>query len=135
MNLKKFMSKHFVLRFLLLLALVGGAAFYDLCHTSDQKLALQNNKKTTSQETENTKTFFCNQVPVFNLKTSPTEANIKFRFACTEDKFLLQHYNLRTFQMMKEEAIQASFISTNLIHSLPFNKVLYSSPDDVPPLV
>jgi len=135
MNLKKFMSKQLVLRFILLISLMGGAAVYDLSHASELNLSKSTHKKQSTPETDNCKTFFCNQVPVYNLKTSPTEASIKFKFSCTQDKFLLQYYNLRTFQMMKAEAVSACFTAVSLFHSLPFNKVLYASPDDVPPLV
>ena len=36
--------------------------------------------------------------------------------------------------MMKAETIHACFPSVNSFHSLPFKRVLYSSPDDTPPL-
>jgi hypothetical protein len=134
MGLKKFMSKQLVLRFVMLMILVGGAAVYDLSHASDQKLIKHTHPKPSPQEPDNFKTFFCNQVPVYNLKITPSETTIRFRFACTEDKFLLHYFNLRTFQMMKAEAVTACFTSIGLFHSLPFNKVLYANPDDVPPL-
>ena len=135
MNLKKYISKHFILRFCLLLALIGGAAVFDMYQSANQKLANHIRKIPTSDEAEATKTFFCNQVPSYNLKTSATEFSIRFRLACSQNKFLLQYYNLRTFQLMKAEAIQSNFQSICSFHSLPFNRVIYASPDDIPPLV
>jgi len=134
MNLKKYLSKHFILRFCLLLALVGGAMVFDMYHTENLKLANQNRKIPVPDDSETNKTFFCNQVPSYNLKTSTTEFSVRFRFACTQDKFLIQHYNLRTFQLMKAEVIHSGFCAVCPFHSLPFNRVLYDSPDDTPPL-
>jgi hypothetical protein len=133
MKLKKYFSKHFILRFCLILALVGGAMVFDMYHAANQKIAVKTRKVPTSQETDN-KTFFCNQVPSYNLKTSATEFSIRFRNTITQNKFLIQHYNLRTFQLMKAEAVQSSFPALCSFHSLPFNRVVYSSPDDIPPL-
>ena len=134
MDLKKYISKHFILRFCLLITLVGGAAIFDMYHTANQKITRQIHKIPVSDETETNKTFFCNQVPTFNLKTSATEFSIRFRFAYTQDKFLLQHYNLRTFQLMKAETVHSRFPAICSFHSLPFHRVLYASPDDIPPL-
>jgi hypothetical protein len=133
MKLKKYLSKHFILRFCLILALVGGAMVFDMYHAANQKIAVKTRKVPTSQETDN-KTFFCNQVPSYNLKTSATEFSIRFRNTITQNKFLIQYYNLRTFQLMKAEAVQSSFPALCSFHSLPFNRVVYSSPDDIPPL-
>jgi len=134
MKFKKYLSKHFLLRFCLLLALVGGATAFDMYHAANLKIALKTKKIPSSQETENNQTFFFNQVPTYNLKTSSTEFSIRFRNTFTQNKFLIQHYNLRTFQLMKAEAIQTGFSSVCSFRSLPFNRVLYSSPDDIPPL-
>jgi hypothetical protein len=134
MKLKQYLSRNFILRFCLLFALVGGAMAFDMYHTANLKIAEKIKKIPTPEEPENNKTFFCNQVPSYNLKTSTTEFSIRFRYAFTQDKFLIQHYNLRTFQLMKAEAIQSSFTAISSFHSLPFNRVIYFSPDDIPPL-
>jgi hypothetical protein len=134
MNLKKYLSKHFIIRLCLLLALVGSASVFDMYQAANQKISKQIHKIPISDEADTNKAFFCNQVPVYNLKTSATEFSVRFRFTCTQDKFLLQYYNLRTFQLMKAEAIHASFPSVCSFHSLPFNRVLYESSDDIPPL-
>lgn len=135
MHLKKYMSKHFIVRICLLFALIGGAAVFDMYHTANQQLADSIKKMPGSDEPATNKVFFCNQVPTYNLKTSGTDLNIKLRFACTQNKFLQKHYNLRTFQLMKAEAVQACFSFGLSFRSLPYNRVLYASPDDTPPLV
>jgi len=124
MNLKKYISKHFILRLCLLIAIVGGAAIFDRYQTVTHKAVGQSHKIPASEGAETNKTFFCNQVPVYNLKTSATEFSVRPRFACTQDKFLLQYYNLRTFQLMKAEAVQSSFSAISSFHSLPFNRVI-----------
>jgi hypothetical protein len=134
MNLKKYMSKHFMMRLCLLLLLVSGAAVFDMYHAAHQQLADSIRKIPVPDQSDTNKTFFCNQVPTYNLKTSGTELSFRSRFACTQNKFLLKHYNLRTFQLMKAEAVHSSFPSVCMFHSLPFNRVLYDSPDDTPPL-
>lgn len=134
MNLKKYLSKLFIIRMCLLLAIVGGATVFDMVHASNQKLAVQNRKIPASNDTETNKIFFCNQVPSFNLKISTTELSARFRFAYTQDKFLIQHYNLRTFQLMKAETVFSGFCAVCPFHSIPFKRVLYASPDDTPPL-
>lgn len=134
MNLKKYISKHFVMRLILLIALVGSAALFDVYHQVNQ-IAAGNTKKTpVSNETEANKLFFCNQAPVFNLKTLGSDFSVKIRMTCTQHKFLLKYYNLRTFRMVKAESLQTSFPSLSSYHALPFNRVIYSSPDDTPPL-
>lgn len=123
-----------MVRLCLLLALVSAAAVFDIYHAANQKLAESIRKVPVQDESGTNKIFFCNQAPAFNLKTLGTEFSVRFRFACTQDKFLQKHYNLRTFQLMKAEAIHSAFQAVCSIHSLPFNRVLYPSPDDTPPL-
>ena len=134
MHLKKYISNSFVLRLSLLLALVAAAAVFDMYHSANRKLTEKINKIPVSDETEANKPFICTQVPTYNLKTLGTEFSVRFRFTCTQDKFLLKYYNLRTFQLMKAEALHSSFPVLSSFHSLPFNRVLYASPDDTPPL-
>jgi hypothetical protein len=134
MNLKKYITKHFLMRLCLLLAMVGAAAVFDMYHESGQKLAEKIRKIPAPDETENQKIYICSQTPGYNLKTSATEFSVRFRFACTQDKFLLKYYNLRTFQITKAEALHSSFPAICSFHSLPFARVLYPSPDDTPPL-
>ncbi|HZL09385.1 MAG TPA: hypothetical protein VFC65_05260 [Prolixibacteraceae bacterium] len=134
MNLKKYMSRHFIMRLCLMLALVGAATAFDMYHSANQKLADSVREIPGSDETGTYKLIFCNQVPTYNLKTSGTDLLIRFRVACSHDKFLLKHYNSRTFQLMKAETLHSCFPSVSSFHSLPFNRVLYASPDDIPPL-
>jgi len=134
MKFTKYISKHLIMRLCLLLALVGSAAVFDMYHTSNQTLADSIRKNPNQDESGTNKIFFYNQLPINNLKTSGTDFSIRFRFAYSQDKFLQKHYNLRTFQMMKAETMNSFFPSVCSFHSLPFNRVLYSSPDDIPPL-
>jgi hypothetical protein len=135
MNLKKYISKHFLMRFCLLLALVGSAALFDVYHSTNRELPGSNRKTPVSNEAEANKVFFCSQVPSYNLKPLGTDFSVRFHFACTQDKFLLKYYNLRTFQLMKAETLQVLFPMVCSFQSLSFNRVLYASPDDTPPLV
>lgn len=134
MQFKKYISNSFIMRLTLLLALVAAAAVFDMYHSANQKLTEKIRKIPVSDETETNKTFVCTQVPTINLKSLGSEFSVRFRYACTQDKFLLKYYNLRTFQMMKAEALHSSFPVICSFHSLPFNRVLYDSPDDTPPL-
>ena len=135
MSFKKYISKSFILRLSLLLALVGAAAIFDMYQAANQKLSEKISRIPAPDDAEANKMFFCNQVPTYNLKTAGTEFSVRFRFACTQDKFLLKYYNLRTFQLMKAEDVHSTFSEFYSFHSLPFNRVLYASPDDTPPLV
>jgi hypothetical protein len=134
MSLKKYISKHFILRLCLLLLLVSGAAVFDLYHVANQKLADNVRKNPVTDGAENNKVFFCNQIPTYNLKTSGNDFTIRFRLSYSQDKYLLKYYNLRTFQLMKAETVHCFVPSVCSFHSLPFNRVLYASPDDTPPL-
>jgi hypothetical protein len=134
-KIKKYITKHLVVRFCLLLTLVSAAAVFDMYHSGNNKLAGQSHNIPSPDQSENNKVFFYNQVPSNNVKTSGSDFVVRFRFACTQNKFLLKYYNLRTFQMMKAEAVSASFTSENSFHSVPYNKEIYDSPDDTPPLI
>lgn len=134
MIFKKYLSKHFLLRLCLLITLIGAAAVFDMYNATNQKLTDSDMKIPFNKDVDAGKMFFCNQVNNFNLKTVAGEFSVRFRFACTQDKFLLKHYNLRTFQIMKAESVHSFFPTLCSFHSLPFNRVLYSSPDDTPPL-
>lgn len=133
MNLKKYISKHAVTRFLMLLALLGAAAIFDMYHTVNKTLSDRVHQIPSHDETGSGKTFFCNQLPSFNLKVSTSELSVRFRFAFTQDKFLLKYYNLRTFQMLKAEQGNTEIASSFSAHFLPYSRVLYSAPDDTPP--
>jgi len=132
-KIKKYISRHLIVRLCLLLAMVIAAAIFDMYHTSNPEMAAHLPKVPSSDQAEN-KVFFVNQSPSSNLKTPGNDFKVRIRFACTQNKFLLKYYNLRTFQMMKAETTHAFFHSVSLYHSLPFNRVLYESPDDTPPL-
>jgi hypothetical protein len=134
MNLKKYISKHLLLRLCLLIALIGTAAVFDMYNAANHKLTDSIMKIPVKKDFDAGKMFFCNQINTYNLKTAASEFPFRFRFACTQDKFLLKHYNLRTFQLMKAESLHSFFPVVCSFHSLPFNRVLYSSPDDIPPL-
>lgn len=133
MNLNKYISKLFILRFCLILALIGSAALFDVYHSSGLKQAA-NQKTPVQNDSDSSKVFFCNQMPSYNLRTLGTDFVVRFRFDVSQDKFLLKYYNLRTFQIMKAEISSVSFPMECSFHSLPFNRVFYSSPDDTPPL-
>lgn len=134
MIFKKYWSKQFILRLCLLFALLGSAALFDVYHTADRKSTCSNAKSPVQEEADGIKIFVCNQVNSYNLKTPANEFSIRFKLAYTQDKFLLKHYNLRTFQMMKAESLHTSFPALCSFHSIPFNRVIYFSPDDIPPL-
>jgi len=134
MNLEKYISKHFIMRVCLLLLLVGGAAVFDLYHAANQKISGNVGKMPSSNETENDKVFFCSQLPTYNLKVPANDFSVRFRLSVSQDKYLLRYYNLRTFQLMKAETVHCFVPSVCSFHSLPFNRVLYASPDDTPPL-
>lgn len=134
MIFKKYCSKHFLLRLLLLIALIGSAAVFDMYHSVNQKLAEPTSKSPDQQDVQGSKMFFCNQINTFNLKTPASEFSVRFKLACTQNRFLVKYYNLRMFQLMKAESVHSSFPVFGSFHSLPFNRVLYFSPDDIPPL-
>jgi hypothetical protein len=132
-KIKKYISRQLIVRLCLLLALMSAAAIFDLYHVSNPKMAAHQPKGSSSDEADN-KVFFFNQSPSTNFKTLANDFVVRIRFACTQDKFLLKYYNLRTFQMMKAETSHSFFTSASLLHSLPFKRVIYESPDDTPPL-
>ena len=135
MIFKKYFSNHFILRLLLLVMLIGSAAVFDMYYSANQKLAGSLSKVPTQDDIQGSKMFFCNQVNTYNLKTPASEFSVRFKLAYTQDKFLLKHYNLRMFQLMKAESLHSSLPVFSTFHSLPFNRVQYFSPDDIPPLL
>jgi len=122
------------MRVLLLIALIGSAAVFDMYLAAHQKSAGLITKIPAREDIDADKMFFCNQVNTYNLKTPAGEFSVRFKLAYTQNKFLLKHYNLRTFQLMKAESLHSFFPVVCSFHSLPFNRVLYASPDDIPPL-
>ena len=134
MVFKKYISKHFLLRLCLLIALIGSAAVFDMYNASHQKITNLITKLPVQEDIDAGKMFFCNQVNTYNLKTPVGDLSVRFRLAYSQNKFLLKHYNLRTFQLMKAESLHSFLPVVCSFDSLPFNRVLYSSPDDKPPL-
>jgi len=135
MVFKMYISKLFILRLCLLIALIGSAAVFDMYHVCNNKLAGSNTKIPVQKEIDTRKMYFCNPVNTFNFKTPASgDFSVRLRFAISHDKFLVRHYNLRTFQFMKAESLHSFIPAVCSIHSLPFNRVIYSSPDDIPPL-
>jgi hypothetical protein len=118
----------------MLIALLSSAALFDMYHATNQKSTASQTKSPEQDQQDGLKMFVCNQINSYNLKTSANEFSIRFKLAYTQDKFLLKHYNLRTFQMMKAETVHTSFPVLCSFHSLAFNRVIYFSPDDIPPL-
>jgi hypothetical protein len=122
------------MRFCMLLLLLGAAAVFDMHHTVNKTLADRIHRIPPHDETGSGKIFFCNQLPSFNLKISSSEWPFRFRFACTHDKFLLKHYNLRTFQILKAEQENHSVPSFFAACHSHLVRLRYSVPDDTPPL-
>ncbi len=135
MNLNKYISRNLVIRLSLLFSLVALAALFDVYHQVNQKICKSASKAPVQNDSDNNKVFFCNQVSNFNLKTLGTENPLRLRFSINQDKFLIKYYNLRTFQMMKAETSHVSISNVRYFHSIPYKRVLYSSPDDTPPLL
>ena len=134
MKFKKYISKHFLLRFSLLLMLVGSAALFDMYHASKQSLADSLQKEPKQDESETNKVFYYNQSPINSFKTPVSDFSVRFKHACTQNKFLRKHYNLRTFQIMKAEALHQLNPSVHSFHAFPYNRVIYTKSDDTPPL-
>jgi hypothetical protein len=118
----------------MLIALLGSAALFDMYHSSSQKSIGSQTRLPDKDQADGLKMYVCNQISSYNLKTPANEFSVRFKLAYTQDKFLLKHYNLRTFQMMKAESLRTSFPVLCSYHSLAFNRVIYFSPDDTPPL-
>lgn len=110
-------------------ALIGAAAIFDIYHSTDPSNEI-NKKDPVNQEAIISKIIYCNQIPTFNLKTAGSEVNNKFSLSYSHDKFLIKHYNHRTFQIMKAESLLSFFPVIRSFSSLPFNRDIYSSPDD-----
>lgn len=127
-------SRPVLLRLCLLIALIGSAAVFDMYLASHQKSTEPVTQAPADKDLDAGEMYFCNQVNPNNLKTPAGEFSVRFRLAYTHNKFLLKHYNLRTFQLMKAESLHSFFPVVCSFHSLPFNRVLYASPDDMPPL-
>ena len=135
MIFKKYISNLFILRLCMLIMLIGSAAVFDMYHTSNYKSADPIAKTPSQKDVNGWEMYFCNPVNTFNFKTPvSTEFSVRFRFAVSQDKFLLRNYNLRTLQLMKAESLHSFSPAVYSFHSLPYNRVLYSSPDDIPPL-
>lgn len=134
MVFKKYCSKQFILRLCMLIVLLGSAALFDMYHATYQKSMGTHSKSPVQNQADGLKMYVCNQINTYNLKTPSNEFSIRFKLAYTQDKFLLKHYNLRTFQMMKAETLHSSFPVLCSYHSLPFNRLIYFSSDDIPPL-
>lgn len=135
MVFKKYISKLFILRLCLLFALIGSAAVFDMYHAGNNKSADPITKMPVEKDVNAWKMYFCNPVNTFNFKTPAGDNfSILCRFAISQDKFLLRHYNLRTFQLMKAESLHSFLSVVCSFKSLPFNLLLYSIPDDKPPL-
>ena len=135
MVFKKYISKLFILRLCLLIGLISSAAVFDMYHAGNKKLVDLSSKNPEQKDIDSGKMYFCNLVNTFNFKThAGGEFSVRFRFAVNQDKFLLRHYNLRTSQLMKSESFHSFLPVVCSFHSLPFNRVLYASPDDIPPL-
>lgn len=134
MNLSKYISRNFVIKFSLLIAVVALAAIFDMYHQVNVGITKAASKAPVQKDSENNKVFFCSQATNFNFKVSATENPIRLRFSINQDKFLIKYYNQRTFQITKAETSHVSYSTVRYFHALPYKRVLYSSPDDTPPL-
>jgi hypothetical protein len=118
-----------------MLALVSSAAIFDMCHQPTLLPGRTTQKLPVKKDGETNKLVFYNPVTSYNLKITGSECWPRMRFSCMQDKFLLKYYNQCTFQLMKTEASLSLIPSICLFHVLPFNRQIYFSPDDTPPLL
>ncbi len=132
MKIRKHISKIKLQRIVLFALVVLSAVLFDITHDSSKATDnTSSQEQTTHHQLEASEVIFYNPVSSFKFRTSFDKLFSKLLFSGTENGFLSQYHNFRTFHLLKAEAInkRLPFILTS--NFMKFNFCHRSTSDDI----
>jgi hypothetical protein len=129
MNLRKYISRKVILRFLAIFAVVLSAVLFDALHAGSEKLVDETHQRSESQFMHCNHVFFYNPVNYFKIKGS-NKLFSGLLFAATQNEFLTKYHNCRAYHLLKAESLKERLLLVRIIHFMKFNPCHHVCPDD-----
>lgn len=130
MKIFKHISKVRLQRIIFFLLVALAAVSYDALHEGSNEVVKNHSQQTSSHQVEATDMIFYNTISSFKIREGVDKFVSELTFTGSEDMFLTQYHNYRTFHLLKAVSInkRLPFILTS--HFMKFNYCHHSSPDD-----
>ena len=130
MNRKKHISKKLLSRLLMFLVVTFAAVLFDAFHEGPDQLAQTNHQHSDTTDLEASQVFFFNPINSFKLRTGVNKLFTGFLIADSQNQFLAQYHNLRSFHLLKAESLKDHPSFIQMAHFMKFNSCHRLSPDD-----
>jgi hypothetical protein len=132
MDFKKKISKKFVLKLAVFVAVIGLATLFDHYFDKNTAGAKEIESSSSKEAHEQDPVLLIAQSPSFGAKnlaekTAPRKLQMK-----SHDKLVQKYYQLRNYQVLKAEVQTQTAPLIDTYHYLAFKNHFYSSPDDIP---
>jgi hypothetical protein len=135
MNLRKYISRKGILRFLAIFTVVLSAALFDALHAGSEELVDETHQRSESQFMHSNHVFFYNPINYFKIRKGTDKLFSGLLFAATQNEFLTKYHNCRTYHLLKAESFKERLPLVRIIHFMEFNPCHPSGPDDHPSVV
>lgn len=132
MKIRRSISKSFTHRILLFFAVILGAVIFDAFHNEPVSEIDMCNHQTNSHDLQASDIFFFNPVSTFKIRTGVEKLFSGIVFAGSQNEFLKQYHNYRSFHLLKAESLNKWQLFSETAHFMLFNHCHHVSPVDVP---
>lgn len=130
MDPSKYISKRFVIRMLMVLAVIVAAVLLDSLHEGSEKLVSETQQRSESQFLHANPVFYYNQLSQFRPKKGVDRLFSRLLIAVTQKEFLSRYHNYRAFHLLKAEARRGQLPFVRVVHFSEFTVCHRSTADD-----
>jgi len=131
MKVKRNVSRKFICRLLLFVAVVLSAVLFDASHQGSESIPKEKSHKSESSESIITTPEFCvNPVSTFKLISGADKLFSGLFFAGNQNNLLTSWYNYRSFHLLKAESFDQINPFFRSAHFMKFNCCHQTDPGD-----
>ncbi|TKG94717.1 hypothetical protein EYV94_12300 [Puteibacter caeruleilacunae] len=126
-----YISRKFILRTVLFIAVIGAAFVFDMCRSEQFTSEDQEQAQIPMSNSADTDAFMIySSVNTLNLKYSSSKTSIRKLYLRTQDRFLQQHHNIKIYDVLKAKMKIKQMPVILSFHFLDTIRYHFSSPDD-----
>lgn len=127
-------SKKFVLRLALFIAVVSSAVIFDMCHDQLPEQLVEQQQDASQHQLDISQVFYYNPVNSFKIRTGSDRLLSKILFAIGHDRFLTAFHNHKAYHILKAESLKERSPQNQMVHFRKFIICHHSTSDDNLPI-
>jgi len=120
------------MRLALFVAVIGVASLFDIYFNDTKIKPGETETGSAKEERKQEKIVLISQSTNLDFKTQVQKTLVRKLQLKTQDKFIQKYYQLRNYQVLKEEVQNQTAPLINSYHYLAFKNYFFSVPDDIP---